>query len=170
MRSNEIQQLYAYNRWATERLLDAVSTLSEEQFRRDMGSSFPSIHDTLVHIMSAEWVWLSRWQGTSPTAMPEVWKELSLDQMTEEWKRLDGAVQGHIASLGEADLDRSVSYRNIAGEPHASTLGQMLRHVMNHSTYHRGQVITMLRQLGVAAPSTDLILYYRTQLEVPAVG
>jgi uncharacterized damage-inducible protein DinB len=165
MRVDEVRQLYAFNRWATLRMLDAVAALSDEQFRRDMGNSFPSIRDTLVHIMSGEWVWLSRWQGTSPTAMPAGWGQLGLDDLVSEWARLDDALQAFVAQLAEPDLDRSVSFRNLAGDPLVSTLSQMLRHVVNHSSYHRGQVTTMLRQLGASAPSTDLILYYRLEAE-----
>lgn len=112
----EIQELYAYNRWANAEALDAASALSEPQFTRDLGNSFPSVRDTLVHILAAEWIWLSRWQGISPNGMPDGW-----------------------ASSG---------YRE-----------QMLRHVVNHSTYHRGQIATMLRQLGAKAASTDLIIF-----------
>jgi uncharacterized damage-inducible protein DinB len=166
MRIDEITQLYAYNRWATDRVLEAVSALSPDQFRQDMGSSFPSIRDTLVHIMSAEWVWLSRLQGSSPAAMPESWKEMNLDHVEREWAQLDRAIRDLVGRLNESELDQPVSYRNIAGEPQISTRAQILRHVVNHSSYHRGQVTTMLRQLGVAATSTDLILYYRTELVV----
>lgn len=165
MRIDEVRQLYAFNRWATQRILEAVAALSDEQFRRDMGSSFPSIRDTLVHIMSAEWVWLSRWQGTSPSAMPDGWAQLGLDDLVPVWAHLDDALQAFVAQLADTDLDRSVSYRNLAGDPFVSPLSQMLRHVVNHSSYHRGQVTTMLRQLGAAAPSIDLILYYRLEAE-----
>lgn len=163
MRTDEFRTLYAYNRWATQRVLGAVSKLSDEAFRSDMGNSFPSIRDTLVHMMSAEWVWLSRWQGTSPTAMPEQWKELDLSNLQQAWTRLDDALQGFVARLQEAELDRPLSYHDMAGTAHVSTLAQMLRHVVNHSSYHRGQVTTMLRQLGMAAAATDLILYYRLE-------
>lgn len=165
MRIDEVRQLYAFNRWATARILEAVAALSDEQVRRDMGNSFPSIRDTLVHIMSAEWVWLSRWQGTSPTAMPDGWGQLGLDELVRVWGRLDEELETFVAQLVEADLDRSVTYRNLAGDPFVSPLAEMLRHVVNHSSYHRGQVTTMLRQLGAAAPSTDLILYCRLEAE-----
>lgn len=165
--TDEFKQLFAYNRWATERMLDAASALTAEQLTRDMGNSFPSVRDTLVHIMSAEWVWLSRWQGVSPTSMPEPWRQYDLDEVKREWAALADELRTFIGKLREPDLERTISYRNIAGEPFTTPLSQMLRHVVNHSSYHRGQITTMLRQLGAAAPATDLIVYYRT---VPPPG
>lgn len=170
MRIKEIRELYGYNRWATERILEAASSLSEEQFRRDMGSSYASVRDTLVHILTAEWAWLSRWQGVSPTAVPEQWQQLGLDELRDSWAQLDRALQEFVGGLAESDLDEPMSYRTIAGDARVSTLAQMLRHVVNHSSYHRGQVITMLRQHGAVAPATDLILYHwlHTAPQAPA--
>ncbi|HSJ13022.1 MAG TPA: DinB family protein [Longimicrobiales bacterium] len=162
-RVEELRELYGFNRWANERLLEAVVTLTEAQLERDLGSSFPSIRDTLVHIMSAEWVWLQRWRGASPDAMPAEWTSLALPGIRDAWGALDQDLQAFLSGLQDSDLDRVISYRNLAGEPFASGLGRMLRHVVNHSTYHRGQVTTMLRQLGAAAPATDLIVYYRSE-------
>jgi uncharacterized damage-inducible protein DinB len=166
-RIEEIRQLYAYNRWATEQHLQSVSHLSDERFRQDMGSSFASIRDTLVHIMSAEWVWLCRLQGTSPPGMPEAWKSLGLDEIARGWEEIDRSLQELVGRLEETVLDQPISYRNTAGQDFVSTRGQILRHVVNHSSYHRGQIVTMLRQLGAAAPATDLIAYYRAQLQAP---
>ena len=166
--TDEYVELFAYNHWATQRMLDAAASLTETQLLQDLGSSFPSVRDTLVHIMSAEWVWLSRWQGVSPTSMPDQWKPFLLDEIREQWAAIDADMQAFVHNLQDGDLDRLVSYRNIAGEPFTTPLSQMLRHVVNHATYHRGQITTMLRQLGVTPPSTDLIAYYR--LAAPALS
>lgn len=157
----EIRELFDYNRWARDRMLDAAATIAPQDFVRDLGSSFPSVRDTLVHIMSAEWVWLSRWRGTSPAAMPEAWRSLALEPLRTQWSDLDAAYAQFLAALRDGDLLRTIDYRNLAGQPSSSTLLQMMRHVINHSTYHRGQLTTMLRQLGATPPGTDLILYYR---------
>jgi uncharacterized damage-inducible protein DinB len=163
-RGDEIRQLHVYNRWATERVLESVRLLTGEQFRQDMGSSFRSIRDTLVHVMSAEWVWLSRLQGHSPAQMPEEWKAMELEEITRQWEQIDASLQELLAALTETGLDEALTYRNMAGQDWVSTRGQILRHVVNHSSYHRGQITTMLRQLGAAAPTTDLIAYYRTEV------
>jgi uncharacterized damage-inducible protein DinB len=162
-RIDEYKELYAFNRWANLRMLDAAGALTDEQIVQDLGSSFRSVRDTLVHIMSAEWVWFSRWKGYSPTSFPEQWKPLMLYDIKEEWTVVDTALQLFVRSLHDSDLERVISYRSIAGESFSSPLPQMLRHVVNHGTYHRGQITTMLRQLGVPAAATDLIAWYRMQ-------
>lgn len=160
-RADEIRELYEYNRWANGQVLDAAGRLPEEAFTRDLKSSFPSVRDTLAHILAAEWVWLARWEGASPTGMPEGWASSTYDDLRERWRAFEGRQKEFLAGLTGARLDEEVSYRTTGGEPFRSPLWQMLRHVANHSTYHRGQVITLLRQLGAEAPSTDLIRFYR---------
>lgn len=162
-RNAEIQQLYAFNRWANARMLAAVAELTPAEFAQDMKNSFPSIRDTVLHIMASEWVWLSRWLGQSPSAMPEEWRAYTLDQIRQEWSGLYTAQSAFVERLSENDLDRVVRYLNFKGESHSNPLWQLLRHMVNHSTYHRGQITTMLRQHGRAAVSTDLVLYYREQ-------
>lgn len=159
----EVRELYAYNRWANRRILDAAGRLDAEAFGRDLGSSFPSVRDTLVHVLGAEWVWLSRWRGTSPAGIPESWILRTLEEVWARWGEVERDQTVFVSELGEADLARAVAYRNTQGESFTSTMGQMLRHVVNHSSYHRGQVVTMLRQLGAEAVSTDLIRFYREQ-------
>jgi len=156
----EIRELYAYNRWANARILGAAAALDPAAFARDMGSSFPSVRDTLVHILAAEWVWLSRWQGTSPIGLP-TWDLSTCDEVRERWAEVEREQQAFIARLTDADIRRSMAYRDTRGRAWENELGQMLRHVVNHSSYHRGQVITMLRQLGAETVATDLIRYYR---------
>lgn len=160
-RLDEIRQLYEFNRWANGRILEAAAALDPEPFDRDLGSSFPSVRATLAHILGAEWIWLSRWNGTSPTA-PPAWPLDDVASLRARWTEVEAGQAALLAALTEDRLDQVIDYRNLAGEPYRSPLWQMLRHVVNHSSYHRGQVTTMLRQLGAAAPATDLILYFRT--------
>jgi len=156
----EIQELYAYNRWANRRILGAAAVLEPQAFGKDMGSSFLSVRDTLVHILAAEWVWLARWQGTSPTGLPS-WDLVTCDEVRKRWAEVESEQQEFIEALTEADRRRVIAYRDTSGRARENELGHMLRHVVNHSSYHRGQVITMLRQLGAETVGTDLIRYYR---------
>jgi uncharacterized damage-inducible protein DinB len=160
-RIGEIQELYTYNRWATSRILEATSALTDEQYRRDLGNSFPSVSDTLLHIVTSEWIWLSRWEGTSPRGMPAEWNNISHEQLRAVWTSVQERQSAFLDSLTEPQLDAPISYTSTAGQPFTSLLWQMLRHVVNHSTYHRGQLTTMLRQLGAGTISTDLILFFR---------
>jgi uncharacterized damage-inducible protein DinB len=163
----EIRELYAYNRWANRTVLAACEQLNAEELTRDLRSSFPSVRATLVHILSAEWIWLERWQGKSPKAMPERWRNLGLDGIGEQWREVEHGQISFLERLTEPALASEVRYRRLAGQVHAAPLEQLLRHVPNHSTYHRGQVVTMLRQLGATAPATDLVLFHRERSAVP---
>jgi uncharacterized damage-inducible protein DinB len=160
-RMDEMRDLYAYNRWANRRVLDAAARLSPEQLSRDLGSSFPSVRETLAHVLAAEWVWLTRWRGSSPPGLPESWDLSSLKVVRAQWAEVEADQRAFVEGLDEAALDRVVAYRDTRGTPYENPLGQLLRHVVNHSTYHRGQVITMLRQLGAEAVATDLVLFCR---------
>lgn len=160
-RMDEMRDLYAYNRWANRRVLDAAARLSPEQLSRDLGSSFPSVRETLAHVLAAEWVWLTRWRGSSPPGLPESWDLSSLEVVRAQWAEVEADQRAFVEGLDEAALDRVVAYRDTRGTPYENPLGQLLRHVVNHSTYHRGQVITMLRQLGAEAVATDYVVYLR---------
>ena len=159
-RIDDILESFDYTRWADGHMLRAAAELSSEQFTRDMGSSFPSIRDTLVHMLAVHWVWLSRWEGVSPREMPREWKECTLIELRRAWQDVGARQAVYLSSLTDRDLDRELRYTNTAGQPFAMPLGRSLRHVVNHATYHRGQVATMLRQMGVKPPSTDLTVFY----------
>ncbi len=157
----EVRELQAYDAWATNRILTAAARLGRDDLTRDLGSSFPSVLDTLAHILSADWVWLERWLGRSPTGTPADWDLGTLDGVRARWLEVRAERAGFLEELTDQDLQRRVDYRDTSGRPWTSTMAQMLRHVVNHATYHRGQVVTMLRQLGATPPSTDLIRFYR---------
>jgi uncharacterized damage-inducible protein DinB len=161
MTRQDLHHLVQFNFWARDRIVDAARQLSAEQYTRDMGNSFRSVRDTLVHLYSAEWVWLSRWEGTSPATPISPADYPDLDSLMQAWHELEPRFRDHVAAVGD-DVERVIDYRLMNGTPGRSAFWQMLQHVVNHGTYHRGQVTTMLRQLGVPPPkSTDLIAYYR---------
>ena len=160
-RAAEIRELYEFNRWANDRVRSTVARVSDEDFVRDLKNSYPSLRDTLLHIMGAEWVWLARWIGTSPPAMPPEWQTYTRAQIDVEWGALETAQRAFIDKLTDAELDRVVGYRTFKGESHTNPLWQLMRHLVNHSTYHRGQITTMLRQLGHEPIATDLVVFYR---------
>ncbi|HUG39408.1 MAG TPA: DinB family protein [Longimicrobiales bacterium] len=160
-RAEEIRQLYRYNRWANRRILEAASGLTEAALGRDLGSSFPSVLATLAHTIAGDWIWLRRWAGESPPGTPADWDLSSLGAVGSKWEEIETERSALLDSLDDEGLVREVAYRSTEGRPYTSRMDQMLRHVVNHSTYHRGQVVTMLRQLGATPPVTDLIAYYR---------
>jgi uncharacterized damage-inducible protein DinB len=161
MSPEQIRLLYEYNRWANRRALDACASLTEEQFTRDLRSSFRSVRDTLLHIMGGEWFWLERFRGRSPSAVPPLEPLPHPAAVCERWAMVERELLEFVTTRSAEDLARILDYRTTEGSPNAQPLWQMMQHLVNHGTYHRGQVTTMLRQLGAAAVATDLILYYR---------
>jgi uncharacterized damage-inducible protein DinB len=159
MTITEVLELYRYDRWANGRLLEAVSGLSAGELVRPLGASFESIFGTLRHILWSEWRWLCRWQPAA-SRTPDPLEMGDLPQLTSRWSALEADQQAFLATLEESDLDRVVSYENPAGTTWSYSLAHMLQHVVNHSTYHRGQVVTLMRQLGKRPPETDFLVFF----------
>jgi len=155
-----ISELYKYNHWANQKILVAASQLDEEKFTRALGSSFSSLRDTLVHILGAEWIWLERWNRRSPRALLSVAELPTLAAITARWEQVEEARNRFLQGLSSDDLNTAISYVNPRGETWSYPLWQQLVHVVNHSSYHRGQIVTLLRQLGARPVSTDFLEYY----------
>ena len=154
-----IRELYGYNRWANARSLQAASTVSHEDFIKEVGGSFASLRGTLAHMYGAEWIWLERWRGTSPRKLPFSLDFPDVETIRSRWQDVERGQKEFLGGLDQGRLGEVISYVNLKGETFAYPLGRMLQHVVNHSTYHRGQVATLLRQLGATPLSTDLLLY-----------
>ena len=155
-----LRLLYDYTRWADLRMLDAVSKLGPEPWTKDLGSSLKSVRDTVVHIASAQWIWLSRWKGETPKGMWTATDYPTLASVRERWDPLRAELAAFVAAQTEESVRAPLTYKNLKGEPMSYLLGHLMLHAVNHSTYHRGQVTTLLRQLGAQPVSTDLVLYY----------
>jgi len=122
-------------------------------------NSHRSVRDTLAHILAAEWIWLERWRGVSPRSLLNPSDFGTVDSLKTRWAEVEKDYSEFTSRLSDELLTRVISYRNTKGEEWAYPLGQMIQHVMNHSTYHRGQVTTLLRQLGAAALPLDLLVF-----------
>lgn len=155
--------LVDYHYWARDRMIEAVDALTPEHYAKDLGSSFKSVRDTVVHTYGAEWIWYERWIGRSPSALPDVAAFPDVATLRPAWKTQERNVRLLVDSLASSDeLDRAFKYRTFDGQEMESLFSQMLQHVVNHATFHRGQVTTLLRQLGAPAPKPqDLIRFYR---------
>jgi uncharacterized damage-inducible protein DinB len=157
----QARTLFAYDAWANRRLLDACAALSTEQFTRDLGSSFRSVRDTLAHILGAQWLWLERFHGRSHASIPSADQYPDLASLRARWTQFESELLSYVNGLSAADLERSFDYKDTKGTPYSNLLWQTLQHLANHGTYHRGQVTTLLRQLGAKPISTDMIGFYR---------
>jgi uncharacterized damage-inducible protein DinB len=161
MTTGEVQELFAYDAWANVLVFEAASALSEEQRDQSIASSFPSLGATLAHIVGAEWLWLRRWLGESPSGFPDWVARPVMEDLRARRSAVEQERDTFVAGLSDLDLERVISYRTLAGQAFSDPLGDLMRHVINHSTYHRGQVATQLRHLDIKPPSTDLIVFLR---------
>ena len=162
MTTDEVRVLIDYHYWARDRVLDAVEALTPEQLTRDMGNSFKSVLDTLAHLHASEWIWLSRWHGESPTAALPLDRFADVPAVRAGWAELEATLRAFAETLTDERLNEFLDYRLLNGTAGRSRLWHMMQHMVNHATYHRGQLTTMLRQLGAPPPkSMDLIAFYR---------
>lgn len=162
MTKEEIQLLYEYDRWANQRVLHAASALSAENFTRDLGGSFRSVCDTLVHIVRSEWGWLTYWNHPSPTSafLDDLWDRVDAEFSPDAFPDF-AAVQSKWAEIEKAQIefvngvtDESLRRMLPVLEKHLN-LAQLMQHLANHSSYHRGQISLMMRQLAAEPLATD---------------
>lgn len=169
MSPNEIRPLYDYNAWANRRSLAAAEKLTVEQFTKPMGSSFSSVRDTLAHIYGAEWIWFERFQGRSPSALPNASQFHDLPTLREAWLVHEERLIAFVGELSQADLDREMEYKTLKYGVYSNPLWQSMMHLVNHGTYHRGQVTTLLRQLGAQPILLDLMHFYHERANASKV-
>jgi uncharacterized damage-inducible protein DinB len=162
MTFEDLQTLLEYHYWARDRVLDAAAAISPQKYTEDLGSSFPSIRDTLAHTYTAEWIWHARWQGVSPPAPLPFDQFPDVASLRSAWMELERRNRAFLATLGEPGIMRTFDYRTLSGLAGSSPFWQMLQHVVNHASYHRGQVTSMLRQVGAQpGKNMDMITFYR---------
>jgi uncharacterized damage-inducible protein DinB len=115
----------------------------------------------LGHIFGAEWIWLERFQGRSPASLPDVTHFTDIESLKESWVEFEPRLLNFVRGLTQLDLDRVLEYKTLKFGVYSNPLWQSMQHVVNHGTYHRGQVTTLLRQLGAQPILTDLMHFYR---------
>ena len=169
MNIQDIRRLFDYTEWANDLAMEAADQLPDEDLRRDVGISHGSIFGTLTHTAGAEWIWLERWQGRSPTkaeAWPMWTPEACADIATlnERWLEVADRRAQLLRNLDEDSLAAELPFKLLSGDPSSMPLIDQMQHVVNHSTMHRGQVVGMIRQLGIEPPSTDLLFFLRREI------
>jgi uncharacterized damage-inducible protein DinB len=166
MNKDDIQLLYEYDRWANNRVLQAVSALSVEQFTRDLGGSFRSVRDTLLHIVGGEWGWLAYWKEPSPSVAfiadlrkrrealfhSEAFPNAAAVQ--RKWAEVEKERAEFVNGVTNESLGKMLPFRTTQ-----ASLAHLMQHLANHSTYHRGQVALMMRQLGAKPLATDFHVF-----------
>jgi uncharacterized damage-inducible protein DinB len=152
--TQDVLRFFAYDWWANRRLLAAASRLTPVEFTREMGASFGSVQGTLGHIMKGEARWLHFWVegSTDWDTPPEDFPDAA--RLETAWSRLETQRHAFATALGDSQLEAPLTVRG-----QDFTLAELIHHIVNHSTYHRGQVVLLLRQLGHTPPSTDYRLF-----------
>lgn len=151
--------LLDYTIWANDRVLDGARQLAPDVLAAPIRAGWLSPHGVLVHMLAAEQVWLSRWQGDSPDRLLSAGDLPTLDAVVEAWAPLREAFRAFLQAMG--DPDRAVSYQTTRGIPQQDVLWQMIVHVFNHNTEHRAQVALVLAQNGIDVGSLDFITFVR---------
>src|SRR6266849_3897840 len=169
MNRSDLKHLFDYTEWANGLALNAAAELAEENLRRDFNISHGSILGTLLHMAGAEWIWLERWHGNSPPKAEAwaLWTPEScadLATLNDRWSEVVDKRAQYISELDETRLAAELPFKLLSGDPSSMRLVDQMQHVANHATLHRGQVVGMIRQLGIDPPSTDLLFYLRRDI------
>ena len=146
-----------YSQWASERSLDAASPLNEEELNRDLNNSHGGVLGTLVHVYQGDRIWLSRLTGNPRSTLADAGESWTMEALRKAWMENHARFQEWIKT---ADPEQILHYKNLAGVPGSLPIWKVILHVVNHASYHRGQITTMLRQLGQSPVSTDLHTFY----------
>ena len=177
MTADDIRFLYEYDRWANHRVLHTASALTPEQFTRDLGGSFASVRDTLLHILAGEWIWLSYWAAhelnmtvqdelrarRNAIFQPSLFPDSASVQ--SKWAEVEAMQTAFVDSLTDDLLKKRLPFRS-----DYVSLVHLMQHMANHSTYHRGQVSLMMRQLQAQPATTDFALFLGEKLNAPAAA
>ena len=157
-----LQQFAAYHVWANQRLIDCILLLPEDSQVKEIRSSFPSLHATLMHLWDAENIWWQRMKMNDVVTPPSANFQGATRDVASALLHQDKLWESWVTSASVAAIEHVFHYQNTKREQFKQPIYQMLLHLFNHGTYHRGQLVTMLRQLGVEnIPSTDFIIWTR---------
>jgi uncharacterized damage-inducible protein DinB len=163
MNKKYFSELADYNIWANNIVFDWLNEINDEQWNQAITSSFSSIADTSIHIAGAEKIWLERWQQVqNPTFLSTEFKGTK-NELIEIWKKASKDLQEYIYNLPEEKYSSQLTFKRLNGDEYTMQFAETFSHIINHSTFHRGQLVTMLRQAGFTkVTSTDLLTYYRS--------
>ena len=161
LENNEYLELVLYNIWSNRRVLDASKKLDKSQFTRNLGGSFPSVWSLLVHLLSSDFIWLQRWKGVPLVEVPIIWKLDNVKSICTAWNEIDKEKLSFFKNNAPIDPTQEIRIRTAKNEEFSMPFGRTVLHMVNHATYHRGQIAYMFRQLNQKPVSTDLYLYYK---------
>ncbi|MGE5106932.1 MAG: DinB family protein [Sphingobacteriales bacterium] len=157
-----LQQYAAYNFWANQKITEAILKLDENLYQQTVASSFPSLYATILHMLNAESIWWQRMKLKERIDVPAENFKGSMQELVNELLDQNRQWQEWINNASPSALEHVFAYQNNKKEQFKQPIYQMIHHVFNHATYHRGQLVTMMRALGVdKIPQTDFIAWSR---------
>jgi len=159
MNRQDILILYGYNQWANAKILNAAANVTLDQFVTPALFPHGGLRGTLVHALSAEWVWRTRWEGTSPTSMLKAEQFPDFPSLRTRWAEEETRLMSFVSGISDERLNSTFDYRNTAGKPFTKILWQAMAHVVNHGTQHRTEAAAMLTDLGHSPGDIDLIYF-----------
>lgn len=159
MTPQEAIELFAYNDWANARLLSCAAGLPADGLTRDMGGAFPTLLGLAAHVVGAERIWLMRWKQETPKGRPAWMSDPTPPVLRAALDEVERDRAGFLRTLSPDDLASPISYTLMDGSGATLPLATLVKHAANHSTYHRGQIASILRRLGAAPPATDLLVF-----------
>ena len=158
----QIQYLYAYNEWASNKLLDAVNGVSDEALNATPTSSWGSIVTDFAHIAGAQVVWLHRWrEGQNPASVVDEQQVETMAEVRDLFERSHADLHGYVDSLTDGQVNAAAPYKDSAGNSNKRPLWMMLTHVVNHGTYHRGEIAAALNVMGHSPGNLDMTVFSR---------
>jgi uncharacterized damage-inducible protein DinB len=155
-----LHQLYDYHYWANHRLLEAAAQLTDEQLHRDQGHSWGSVYGIVLHMLNAEWIWLRRWQGESPPTVHPREDLPTLAALRAYWATHETDMRAFVAAQTSASLAREVVYTNTQGKIYRLVLWQMMAHVPNHGSHHRGELAAIFALMDAPHPEDEWSYYF----------
>ena len=159
MNKQDILLLFQYNQWANAKILSAAAQVTQEKFVAPAPFPHGGLRSTLVHALSAEWIWRTRWEGTSPTKLlkPEEFPDFS--SLRARWAQEEMQLMNFVNGVSEERLNSAFDYRNTAGTPFTKVLWHVMAHVVNHGTQHRTEAAAMLTEFGHSPGDIDLVIF-----------
>ncbi len=159
MTPDTIHLLYNYHYWRVARILQSCESLTPEQWDQPLAPSWGSVHALLVHMVAAEQIWLGRWKGVSAKTMTSTAALPKLADVRRAWNRVEAEIRAFIDRCDELQLGAELTYTNTKGKTYIFPLGELMLHVVDHATHHRGELVAMLTILDIPHPDDGLAGY-----------
>ncbi|QHV95505.1 DinB family protein [Spirosoma endbachense] len=154
------KSLIKYNIQSNQRVLAQLRDFPQHEFEKELGGSFPSLKLTIRHLLESDWIWLKRWQGEPLATLPTHWETNAVESIQAIWEPIQDDIDAYFSVCLPDQLERSVRFTTKKGDTFALLLWQTINHVVNHGTYHRGQITNMVRMLGYQPVVTELFLFF----------